>query len=324
MADQMASFDRNTSLIRVPLPVLTKPTGGGLVRLDLPKTGLLANLWLRVAVTIAGSLSAPNALGVSSVIRSVRLITNSSVEIFRMSGAGYSYLLQEVLDSEYHLAQGQNQGRVAVTATNFNLDMVIPVQINRRDPVGLIMLQNDQTLVTLEIDFEADATVATGATVTATVTPVMEYFTVPTDPRNWPNLNIIHQIQEETVAIAATGQYIYNVPRGATYTQLLHGLGIGVSGADGFTQFQRRVNNSVYMQDSTPGNLDMEQRYLRGRARPAGAVLVDLMGSSGLGNYGLLRDFFNSQQVTQYDHIFQVGTIGTLYTVRRQLVPLQG
>ena len=317
------AFHDATQRVRVTLPTQTRPTGGGVTSLELPKSGLLARIYLRISATVAGTLSSPNALGVSSIIKRVRLSTNSAIDLFNVSGAGFHYLLGEAMESEYHHIQGQNQGSTAVTATTFNLDMVIPIAVNMRDPVGLFLLQNEQTQVTLEIDWEADATVATGATVTATAIPYMEYFTVPVDRADMPNLRVIHQILEDQTSISATGEYTYNLPRGNVYIGIYHGLGIGASGSDGFDNVKRRVNQSTFLDNVAPAFLDQEHYALRGRARPAGTWLVDLMGGSGLGNYGTPRDFFNSAAVTDLAHVINVTGTGTLYTVRRQLVSVQ-
>jgi hypothetical protein len=227
-----------------------------------------------------------------------------------------------MLDIQYFRGQAQNQGRAAVSAASFNLDMVIPVMMNLRDPVGLIMLQNEQLTATLTVDFAADTTVATGATVTATVTPFVEIFTVPVDPADYPPLNMLHTVLEESQAVPATGEITYNLPRGNTYLQIAHGLGIGASGSDKFDRVRTRVNQSDFIYDVTPGFLDMEHNLLRGRNRPAGGIYLDLMGSTGLGMYGLGRDLFNSALVTDFANVINATGTGTLYTLRRQLVTI--
>jgi hypothetical protein len=253
----------------------------------------------------------------------VRVVANSGLDLFNISGAGYNYLLRDALESEYVDVAGQSTARNAVTATTWNLDMVIPIAVNMRDPTGLIMLQNEQTIVNLFIDWLADASVATGATVTVTTGDLfMEIFTVPPDPADWPNLNIVHQVLEDQQAVAAAGDFPYVWPRGNTYLQMLHGFGIGAAGADNFSKVALRVNQSDYLQSTPVDYLDMEFRLMRGRARPAGAILFDLAASSGLGNYALARDLINSALVTDLATVITTTGAGTLYTVRRQLLTL--
>jgi len=319
-------FVANTRRKVVQLPTQTRPSGGGTTSINLPKTGLLAGIFIAIRGTVGGTVTTANALGNASIINRVRLTLNSGIDIFNVSGAGYNYLLREVIESEYIDVSGQNNARSAVAAAAFNLDMFIPVAINMRDPLGLILLQNEQTLLTLNIDWTADGNVVLtgGGTVTAaTAVPYIELFTVPVDPQDFPPINIVHQILEDQQAISGAQDWVYNWPRGNTYLQVLHGVGIGAAGADGFSKAQIRVNQSDYLQSTDVPFLDLEFRRIRGRARPAGAVFFDLLGTSGIGNYGLTRDVFNSSLVTDLASVITTTGAYTAYNVRRQLVVLQ-
>jgi len=318
-------FAVNTRRKILPLTSqLTRPVGGGTFGpLTLPKTGLLARMFLALRGSVAGTLTVPNALGFSSILSRVRVQANSGIDIYNVSGAGYSYLLRNALESEYIDPIGQTNGTTAVTATTFTLDTMIPLALNMRDTTGLIMLQNEQTIVNTYLDWLADTSVATGATVTLTTGDLfLEVFTVPPDPKDWPPLNIIHQNLEDQQQIAASGDFPYYWPRGNTYVQIMHGAGIGAAGSDLFNRFAVRVNQSDYLQSTPVDYLDMEYRLQKGRARPAGSIFVDLLASSGLGCYGLTRDMFNSALVTDLASVITATAASTLYTVRRQLVVL--
>jgi hypothetical protein len=318
-------FAVNTRRKVLPLTgAITRPVGGGTFGpLTLPKTGLLARIYLALRGSVAGTLTSPNALGMASIISRIRIQANSGIDIFNVSGAGYVYLLRNSLESEYIDPVGQNTGTAAVTATTFNMDAIVPIALNMRDPTGLIMLQNEQTIVNLFIDWLADTSVASGGTVTLTTGDAfLEVFTVPPDPKDWPPLNVIHQCLEDQQAIAAAGDFPYYWPRGNTYVGVYHGAGIGAAGSDLFNRFAVRVNQSDYLQSTPVDFLDMEYRLQKGRARPAGSVFVDLLATSGLGCYGLARDMFNSALVTDLASVITTTGAATLFTVRRQLVVL--
>jgi hypothetical protein len=314
-------FDAATRQKFIPLTVQAKPTNGGTIRWNLPRSGLLARVYLVIRGTVAGSISAPNALGMASVIRRVRLQINSGIDLFSVTGAGYHYLMRGMSELEADELPYVN-ARSAVSATSFILDMVIPVQINQRDPVGMVMLQSEQTLVQLEIDFEADSNVATGATVTATVEPWLEVFTVPVSQDDWPPLNVIHSVLEESRVIPGAGDFTYEWPRGNTYLQLMHGFGIGVPGSDSFSRVRLRVNQSDNIMDVIPRFLDIQRSYSTFTTRLPGVIPFDFVGSSGLGMYDKLRDTINSAMLTDLDTVITVTGAGTLYTMRRQLVKL--
>jgi hypothetical protein len=326
-------FAVNTRRKVLPLSgAITRPTGGGTFGpLTLPKTGLLARVYLALRGSVAGGISVPNVVGFSSIVSRLRIQANSGIDIFNVSGAGYQYLLRNSLESEYIDPVGQSSGTSAVTATTFNLDAVIPIALNMRDPTGLIMLQNEQTIVNLFIDWLADASVATGATVTlATGDAFLEVFTVPPDPKDWPPLNVIHQCLEDQQSIAAAGDFPYYWPRGNTYVGVYHGtVTTGTTGGMGantpsdlWNRFAVRVNQSDYLQNTPVDFVDMEYRLQKGRARNLGTIFVDLLATSGLGCYGLARDMFNSALVTDLASVITTTGACTLYTVRRQLVVL--
>jgi hypothetical protein len=318
-------FNANTRLKQLaPLTPSARLAGGGNTStLQLPKTGFLASLY----IAVRGSLSAagtPNALGFASLINRVRLTLNSGIDLINVSGPGYHYLLRPCLDSEYIDILGQSNARSAVAATTFNVDLILPTMINLRDPTGLVLLQNEQTIATLNIDWNTDASVSGNGTVTLTTFEVIaEVFTVPADPQDWPDLSIVHQILEDQQQVPAAGLYTYTLPRGGVYMQLLHGLGIGAAGADGFTNYYLQVNQSDYINYADIPYLDMHWRRMRGTARLPGVIAAaDFLATSGLGNYGLMREVFDSNLVTQINSQLQATGAGTLYSVRRQLLRL--
>lgn len=315
------AFQDSTRRKFIPLTTQTKGTTNPL-SWDIPKTGLLAGIFLNITGTVTGTLSAPNALGMASIVRRVRVITNGGIDLINISGAGYHYLLRDNIE-DYKDPAPHATARNAVTATTFNLDMFLPIALNSRDPIGLFMLQNEQTLVQLQVEFEADTTVATGATVAATVAPVAEVFTVPVDNKDWPPLNVVQQILEDTRAIAATGDYDYSWPRGNTYVQVLHGYGIGASPAENWTRSRLMVNQSEILADYVPGTMNIEFTRTHGRARLVGTIENDFIGSSGLGTFGSSRDLLYSALVTELMTRLTASATGTLYTVRRQLVALR-
>lgn len=313
------TFDLATRQKFVPMADIVKPAGGGTVNVQLPKVGLLSRVYLRITGSIAGTLTAPNALGKSSIIRRVRLTLNTGTQVIDISGPGYHYLLRPMLELEGDV-NPQSDGRSAVATGAFNLDMVLPIAPNQRDALGLIMLQSEQLTATLSIEFEADATVATGATVTCTVSPWLETFTVPVNSADYPDLNVIHQILEEAVPIAAAGDYTYNWPRGNRYLQLIHGAGMGASGSDLWSRYSLRVNQSEYIvQGATPGFADIQRAYSTFAQRLAGTIPVDLVGSAGLGNYDKYRDTIDTSLLTDIATVITFTGATTHYALRRML-----
>lgn len=292
---------------------------------EVPKTGLLAGFWVAITGAVSGTLSAPNAFGFSSIIRRIKVIANAGIDLINISGPSYFYLLANFME-DYKDPVPNTSGRTAVTATSFDLSVFLPISYNSRDPLGLVMLQNEQTQLLLSIEFETDSVVATGATVTATVQPYAEIFTVPVDPKEWPALTTLHQIVEDSRVISGAGDYAYVWPRGNTYVQVLHGTGYAAAGgADNFSSAKLTLNQSEVIEGPlTPVGFNMEYMRSHGRARLLGTTSWDMSGSSGLGMFGSVRDLLYSQLITDIESIYTFTGATTLYTVRRQLVALTG
>lgn len=321
-------FERNTRNKIVQLPAMAYPAGGGVTQIELPKAGFLSRLWLSISITVGGTVNTPNPLGIASAVKRVRVSTNSGIDLFNVSGVGYTYLFQDYQElGGVNGRQPKNQGKTAVSATSFNLDMVIPIMINLHDPVGMVLLQNEQLQVLLTVEWETPTNIG-GSTATVTAgacTPKLEFFTVPVAKEDYPPLNVIHQVIEDQIVLAqSSGDYIYNFPRGNTYLQALIGYGIKAAAVDNWTRLILRINQSDVLYDYSVGLADQRVGYLQNLTRGLGTIPLDLLGSDGLGSYGSSRDFINSALLTDFQAVLTVSAADTLYIIRRMLLPLGG
>ncbi len=328
-------FNFNTRRVVQPLGAVARPAGGGpSAPIVLPKVGLLARLWLIIRGAFVGAAVAPNAFGHAAVIRRVRLTLNSGIDVWNTSGVGYNYLYRPFHNNYLNPFPGSTAYNTIAGAVAPGeacaVDMLVDVALNNRDPVGLVNLQSEQIAAALNIDWEADAVLDAGAGPTVptgfTCQPVLEFFTLPSDPANMPPLNLVHQVIETQEAVAGAGQYTFNWPRGNIYAAVYHGMGMlaGVgAGADAATNLQIRSNQSNFPYTAAiPTVLDADYGQTHGAARRLGTYPIDLLGSSGLGAYGLARDMIDSSQLTDLATLLTVTGAGNMVSITRQLVPL--
>lgn len=306
---------------------VTAGVGGNTFTWDIPKTGLLAGIYVYAFVdTSAAGWAAGHAKGVCQAIRRVRLIANSGIDLINLTGSGLNFL--RWYQEDFRDANASWAGdTVPVAGATYNLNFFLPVSINRRDPLGMFMLQNEATLLQLQIE-TVDAVTLGGAGGTydsLALRPYIEIFSVPQDPKDWPPLNVVHQIVEET-RVTAAGQFTYQWPRGNTYAQVLHihDTGAATDFSDNFTTMQLLVNQSDVLWNGDTNLLNMEFAQSHGVARPAGVAAFDFLGTSGLGAFGSARDMLYSAMITEIDSVFTITAAGQLTTVRRQLVALKG
>lgn len=313
-------FALNTRQHVTVQPTQTRPTGGGTTSLPLPTSGILAAMYLETSITVSGSLSNQHADGASAAISRVRLTNNSNTDIVNISCAGYHYALKYFLD-DFSAFVGAG-GRTAITATTFDISMYIPIAINMRDPLGLLLLANRETTYTLNIDWLADASVATGATVTGTCIPHLVTFDVPLDPKDYPDFSYLHILAEEQDTIGATGDYPKQLQRGGEYLQIFHLFGSAASGAaDNWSKSVLRTNQVFQIYDLRPHFLDAMHLGLHNNvARNAGLIFYDMLGSTGLGAFGNFRDPIDSSKLTNFESVITATATGTLRTLRRMIV----
>lgn len=315
------SFQENTRRKLLRLPIVAKGTSNP-IRFVLDRAGILAAIHLDIRGSIAGTLSAPNPFGMASIVREVRIIASNGLELFRMSGPVYHYIFRDFLD-EYVDPLVHTNARSAVTATTFDVSMIIPLALNARDIPGLLLLQHKALTVVLSVEFEADANVATGAAVTANVEPGLETFSVPYDyDEKTEPFNLAVTCIGESVAIAGAGDFPYPWLLGNSYALVAHGLGIAQAGADGWSRAVLRAQQNDIIFDMGPDQADIEFVRHHGRARQKGVIPFDLLGSSGIGAFGSGRDIIHSAAVTDMKSIITATAAGTLYTVRREIVGL--
>jgi len=319
-------FEFNTRLRRKVLPAITRPPGGGLSSpvTQIAKVGLLKGIHLAITGSLGGTLTSPNALGKSSIIKRVRVSINNGNVLFSMSGPGYHYLLRDFLDGYYNPFPGSD-ARSAVAPGAFDISMYIPIMLNEHDAKGLLMLQNEGTYVTLEVEWEADANVASAPTFTSCqAVPTVEWFQVPAQQNDWPDIFNFHSIIEDQIVVSQTsGDFQYRWPPGNIYLAMYHGYGFGAAGADNWTQAILRANQTDAIYQDNPA----WQSYLWANnhptTRPSGVFAFDLLGSSGLGAFGMPRDQIDSAAAADIYSVVTVSASGTLYAVRRMLIPAQ-
>jgi hypothetical protein len=305
------------------LPAQTVPEQGR-VYFQLPKVGLLSRMFLHIQGTANVTLGTGTAVlserTLFNLIKRIRLVANSGASIFDVSGYG-TYLINTLsrknsIPTDSPVDTGIktliHSAGVSAGSNVWNAILEIPIAINERDPIGMVLLQNNATQLVLEVDFNPVYGVTdiiapikvTGNAVaefTGKVGVMMEYFTVPRNAEDYPALNVVHQWLEQSDAISSAGVFNKSLMRGNTYMKLLHFATI--NGALNTADVERlRI---LYNQSEVPYTIDQitqlflqRQRY--GRDLPKGLFVHDWYMSNGLVGLGNSRDFINSANVTEF------------------------
>jgi len=317
------AWPNNTRLFWTDLGSKARVTGGGLQTWDIPRVGILSGIYMVIKGTVSSTVTGPNAFGMASIVSNLSVVANSGLQIVSISGQGYHYLLRDML--EHFVDVGfDTTARNVVSDATFDISMWIPIAINSHDPLGLINLQNQDTLLQIQLNWAAESVVATGGpTIAAMAEPYLELFSMPLDPHDMPAFNYAHTITEEQETVSGAGVYTKNWLRNNIYVQMIHGAGFAQSGSDSWTTLALRVDQNRFLIPSCPPRFfDLWYDRYHGRARLAGVIPIDFAGTSGLGNYNSIRDAIDTSQLTDIATLLNASGAITLYSVKRQLVRL--
>jgi hypothetical protein len=356
-------FNAATRQNIIPAPAMTY-TAGQTVFSVLPKVGLLKRVILlftgTLTVTLAGGTAVLGAEAPWSLLTRLRLTANGNTALFDMTGWGsmiaslfgaYGYSgiggRPRIPDS----ATVPGPAATAFSAANFgagvsagantwNFGLEIPLGLSDdwRDPVGLILAAAPDTVLQIEATFGATlysltaarttpvtVTGAATATLTGTLTPYVEFFTIPRSQADYPDLARIHTWQEiGPQTITANGEQSIVIPRGNTIQRIVHDVWTN-SAADGTNVSTAQVK---FNQNEIPYNVSRQllaylQRERMVRDLPDGIYVHDLWNS------GSPRDAVNTLNLNELTSVLTLAgaTIAGTSDIRtflEQVIKLQG
>lgn len=326
-------FNRATRQNFLPAPVLSYAAGQTSYS-TLPKVGLLKRILLLGEGTINVNLGAGSAnLGAEgpwSLISRVRLVANGNTALFDTSGYGamiaslfsqhgFSGFGSRPVIPDSATVPGPSSSAMAAAnyaagvangnnTWRFALEIPLALSDDWRDPVGLILAAAPDTVLELQVTWAATfagaaarsvpVTVAGGATASVTsftLTPFIEFFTIPASPADYPDLRRIHTWTEfGPQNIVANGDQDVVLPRGNTLMRVVHLVWTN-SAPDGTNVTARQLRfNSNEIPYQTSRQLDavlQRKRYVRDL--PDGVYVWDLW------NTGTPRDAINTLNLNE-------------------------
>jgi hypothetical protein len=205
----------------------------------------------------------------------------------------------------------------------------VPLALGPANPLGMILLQNDQTTVDLVVRWAAldkYAVLAGGAsaTLSITVTAVLEYFDIP--PRDaflaffLPMLRWAHWWREERQDVAASGRdsNIVSLDNHDTYLRVIHYLiRNSILNTDNVTDLRFVLNRQHTLFDHDDATHLRRQRAALGKDLPA--FVWDFFQT------GTLRDAIHADAYTDIRSVLDIDSItGTCFvkTLSEKLVDL--
>ncbi len=316
---------------------------------QVPKVRLISKIRLLVTATLtvthAGNVTyTPHAHAPFNFLRNVRVELNNGFIPFNISGRDLYF---------YNLLRGNSAYMDVETATTaaaanlllnrnimgceagaggvanpirFMVD--IPITLNDRDPVGLIVGQNEDTVVTVTVDFnDADVLIdAIGAyTLVASsvvITPMVETFSAPAVEAAIPDLSILKAVHKKTQSISGAGVCTLELPVGTTYRKLMIYIEDAAGGefpGDISGDFELLFNQADTPYRIRPWQLAGINEEHYGDPLPQGLFVFDFAADQGLPNYSGTRDYIDTSKLTEFWFRFTAAGAGNITAIYEHL-----
>lgn len=334
-----------------PLPAVSA-NENSTVQFTLTKSRLLHKIQLLVkgTLTLTHASATPGtlaALAPYKFIKNVRVEYNNGFSPFNITGAQlYMYnlmqnnasIIKPVTSTTAATANGYRDRAVVGlesssggTANPFRFVVDLPIAINERDPISLYLLQNEEVVVTVTIDFDdADVilSVLTGFTVamsSLTVTPVATTFSIPPVQNAMPDLGMIKLVSARKESIAGSGTYTMKLTPGNIFRKMavfIEDANGGDFDGDITGNFEIVLNEADTPIKIPPWVLSADNHLMCGTTLPQGLWLFDLT-YQGLANYGGGRDYIDTSKLTEFWFRFPASGAGNVTIVQESLARLQ-
>jgi hypothetical protein len=305
----------------------------GLVSFDLPKSRLLGGLKLMIEAVVNAKHAAETAYAAHEdapfgFLKRVEVSLNNGFSPFSVSGKALLPYNMSIHGVPAYTAKTSGRGNVVqgLTASAAGTDNTVrfivdlPITVNQRDPIGLILLQNEETLATVNIslaDIASLAPAAAGFTFVLSdikVTLLADTFTIPAVPEAFPDLSVLKLVQEKTEAVIA-GENIIKLPVGMTYRKI------------GFIYYDATPSRQVDSDITSTIDILINQAQNPIRIKPAelaamnseefkgdlpnGVYMLDF-SDNGIPNMGGARDYVDTERMTEFWIKFTAGAAGTV------------
>lgn len=315
---------------------------GDTLRWELPKTGLLSRAWLEINGTLTltdadASMTLKDTMDGRpfGMVPEVRVTMNGGAE--PVKSPLYHLFVRQLVSARSQFPdvvpaadndelfvvgnpvyQFSTNAAAGGTANAVNAIVELPIGLDERNPLGLILLQNPDTVATVEIDTAtaqqmfnmvgADAVAWNGK-----ATLILELMSVPENADFLPPITKLHKLKYYRQAIATVGDNVHNWTPGNILLRsiervILNGVRagftdvtrLGIVAQDGITKDDMPYRFQLYLQ---------RMRY--GRDLPKGVHVHDFsfQGVPGLGG---TRDWIDTAELTQLHEVVTINDAAVL------------
>lgn len=200
----------------------------------------------------------------------------------------------------------------------FKLD--IPLTLNERDPSGLVLAQNNATLINFSIDV-ADKVLAIPVD-KIEVIPEIVSFSVPTAPEAFPDMSVLKIVDSRKETFIGGGSNLVRLPVGMIYRKIVFYLedenGNAITPENINGNFEILFNTADIPYSINPQALRLRTVNQCGTGLPDGFYALDL-SYQGIPNMGGSRDYIDAEHITTLELRFSSKVGGKITIISEKI-----
>lgn len=344
---RMAMFAQATRQNIQMLPQQSTTLGASTVQFTLPKARLLSKIWIDFDIKVkikhaSGTAPTTDKFTPFKLIRRLSLDLNNGFSPYIIGGkelAIYNAIRQNpgVIFPQSTDESGYNYmpsltASSAGTSNNLKFTVEMPVTLNDRDLIGLILLQSAETSVTLSVDLANGGDLldnASGYTVdieSIKITPAVETFSIPAVAEAMPDLSVLKLVSSRQDAFPGSGQNIIKLATGTIYRKLAFYVtdetGVAFADSDFSSNIELVFNQADVTYSVRAENLRHMNESHFGHALPKGVYVFDF-SYNGISNYGGTRDLIDTALLSEFWVRFNSAKAGKISIINENIARLK-
>lgn len=320
---RMQNFATLTRQHRHMLPKQVATEENTTLQFVFPKTRLLAQTYLKVDVEVTNGVANEDAtpFDLYGILRKVTLDLNNGFMPLVMSGKELAMFNTIATHSEKITS---DKGMLEGTAEKYSFVLEIKNTLNDSMLQGLILLQNNATMVTLNVDIaKVTDAMKSGTLKSVTVQPMITTYSVPGVEAAFPDISVLKLMQAKTTTFASGGENLVYLDTGTIYRKLAFFItdadGNPLSADDIKGNIELAFNTADIPYSITAPMLKMLNADEFGRRLPDGLFVFDFSSQSPLIGYGGSRDYIDTEKLTQFTLKINTDTACKVTTITEQL-----
>lgn len=321
--------------------------GATTVSFEIPKARLLSKIWLEIDYKFKLKSSTVTSVNTSKLtpyapIRRISLDLNNGWSPYVLDGKSYAVLAGMRQQSHVVYPQSESEkgfcycpATLSVSSTGVSNTMrttiELPLCLNDRDPIGIILAQSPETLIEVKVDFEPEASMIPlqdGVTLEVeeiTVQPIVETFSIPAVQEAFPDISVVKLCTSRTEMFAGNGQNLIDLVTGTIYRKIafiIEDLDGNPFSDEDITSNIDLIFNTADVNYSIPAKLIRHKNEMQfGEEQPKGVYIFDF-SDNGIPNYGGTRDYIDSTKLTMFQVRFNSNKAGRIRIVSENLARL--